>query len=60
MMDKEIIELARLLGGMLKQESMKIVTAESCTGGGIASAITEIPGSSSWFDNTNQWLHPLY
>jgi len=26
------------------------VTAESCTGGGIAQAITEIPGSSAWFD----------
>ena len=49
-MDKEIIELARLLGGMLKQKGMKMVTAESCTGGGIAQAITEIPGSSAWFD----------
>ena len=50
MMDKKIIELARLLGGVLKRKSIKMVTAESCTGGGIASAITEIPGSSSWFD----------
>ena len=49
-MDKEIIEFARLLGGMLKQKCMKMVTAESCTGGGIAQAITEIPGSSTWFD----------
>ena len=50
-MDKEIIELARLLGAVLKQKSMKMVTAESCTGGGIAQAITEIPGSSAWFDS---------
>ncbi|HBC19547.1 MAG TPA: damage-inducible protein CinA, partial [Alcanivorax sp.] len=26
------------------------VTAESCTGGGIAQALTEIPGSSRWFE----------
>ena len=50
MMDKEIRELAKLLGGMLKQKCMKMVTAESCTGGGIAQAVTEIPGSSAWFD----------
>jgi nicotinamide-nucleotide amidase len=29
---------------------MMIVTAESCTGGGLAQAITEISGSSTWFD----------
>lgn len=28
----------------------RLVTAESCTGGWIAKAITDIPGSSSWFD----------
>lgn len=49
-MDKQIIELARLLGQKLKQKKLKIATAESCTGGGIAQAITEISGSSSWFD----------
>ena len=49
-MDNEITELARQLGKVLKQHGMKIVTAESCTGGGIAQAITEIPGSSAWFD----------
>lgn len=27
-----------------------LVTAESCTGGGIAYAITELPGSSEWFE----------
>ncbi len=29
---------------------MMLVTAESCTGGGVAQAITMISGSSSWFD----------
>lgn len=49
-MEKDIKELARQLGEMLKEKKMKIVTAESCTGGGIAQAVTEIPGSSTWFD----------
>jgi len=50
MMDKEVNELAQQLGEVLKQKGIKIVTAESCTGGGIAQAITDIPGSSDWFD----------
>lgn len=49
-MDKEIIELSEKLGKVLKQKGLTIATAESCTGGGIAQAITEIPGSSAWFD----------
>lgn len=49
-MDPEIIALAERLGYRLKAQHAKIVTAESCTGGGIAHAITEIPGSSEWFD----------
>ena len=49
-MDKEITELANQLGKHLKDHNMMICTAESCTGGGIAQAITEIPGSSAWFD----------
>jgi len=50
MMDKQITELAEQLGLELKQNGLKMVTAESCTGGGIAQALTEIPGSSVWFD----------
>ncbi len=42
--------LARRVGEALKQERLHLVTAESCTGGGIAAAITEIPGSSAWLD----------
>ena len=49
-MDKEIIRLAKQLGSELKDKGLKIATAESCTGGGIAQAITEVPGSSAWFD----------
>ena len=49
-MDHEIIVLAERLGLQLKAQGAKIATAESCTGGGIAQAITEIAGSSEWFD----------
>ncbi len=49
-MDKKIIQLAKQLGLLLKEKDLKIVTAESCTGGGIAQAITEVSGSSAWFD----------
>lgn len=37
------------LGLLLQERNLVMATAESCTGGGIAQAITAIPGSSSWF-----------
>lgn len=49
-MDKELLELSEQLGVLLKTSNKKIATAESCTGGGIAQIITEIAGSSVWFD----------
>jgi nicotinamide-nucleotide amidase len=49
-MDNELIDLASRLGLCLKAKGVKVATAESCTGGWIAQAITEIPGSSTWFD----------
>jgi nicotinamide-nucleotide amidase len=42
--------LAQQVGAALKQHGMTLVTAESCTGGGVAQAITMISGSSEWFD----------
>src|SRR6185312_15717563 len=38
------------VGRMLKARGERLVTAESCTAGWIAKAITDIPGSSQWFE----------
>lgn len=42
--------LARQVGQTLKKANRRLVTAESCTGGGIAEWVTRIPGSSEWFE----------
>lgn len=43
--------LAKRLGDVLMAQQAQATTAESCTGGGIAEAITRIPGSSAWFES---------
>nr|WP_310504165.1 CinA family protein [Pseudomonas sp. JUb42] len=51
--DKSVDELTQLaadLGKRLQALQHQVSTAESCTGGGIAEAITRIPGSSAWFE----------
>ncbi len=48
--DKRQIDLASQLGERLMSLGWRVTTAESCTGGGIAAAITAVPGSSAWFD----------
>lgn len=42
--------LAAQVGGLLKSHGLMLATAESCTGGGVAQAITGIAGSSAWFE----------
>ena len=42
--------LEEVVGRLLKERSLKIATAESCTGGLIASTITNVSGSSSYFE----------
>jgi nicotinamide-nucleotide amidase len=42
--------LAAQVGGLLKSHGLMLVTAESCTGGGVAQAITGVAGSSAWFE----------
>jgi len=42
--------LAAQVGGALKAHGLMLATAESCTGGGVAQAITGVAGSSAWFE----------
>ncbi|HTP98980.1 MAG TPA: CinA family protein [Casimicrobiaceae bacterium] len=42
--------LSRRLGARLREKGAICVTAESCTGGLVAGAITDIAGSSEWFE----------
>ena len=42
----------QILGELLKQKGLTIATAESCTGGNIASLITSISGSSAYFSGS--------
>jgi nicotinamide-nucleotide amidase len=42
--------LAKRVGARLKKRKLKLATAESCTGGWIAQAVTSVSGSSAWFD----------
>ena len=46
----QISQHASELGLLLKALNAQVTTAESCTGGGIAEAITRIAGSSAWFE----------
>jgi len=46
----DILDLAARAGRALQAKGWLLATAESCTGGGVAQAITEIAGSSAWFE----------
>lgn len=48
--EQAVHEIAKKLGARLLMKGMKLVTAESCTGGWIAKVLTDIAGSSDWFD----------
>lgn len=48
--DTEMQQLANSIGEVLKASGLMLATAESCTGGWVAKVITDIPGSSQWFD----------
>ncbi|HUW00556.1 MAG TPA: nicotinamide-nucleotide amidase [Gallionella sp.] len=43
-------KLAAKVGETLKSHGLMLTTAESCTGGGVAQAITGVAGSSAWFE----------
>lgn len=43
-------QLAVQVGISLNEKSLLLATAESCTGGLVAAAITDVSGSSGWFE----------
>lgn len=49
-MTRTLTQLANAVGKQFKNRGWKIITAESCTGGGLAYALTSITGSSGWFE----------
>ena len=49
-MNKTPIALAADIGQRLIKNQCSLTTAESCTGGGLAYALTSVPGSSNWFE----------
>lgn len=49
-LQRDIDRLAIEAGALLKKTGVRLVTAESCTGGWVAQAITAVAGSSAWFD----------
>lgn len=50
MNDQQLMMLSAALGQALKQQGATVTTAESCTGGWIAKVLTDIAGSSAWFE----------
>jgi nicotinamide-nucleotide amidase len=50
MQASELQQLAEQTGQQLINKNMRLATAESCTGGWVAKVITDIDGSSQWFE----------
>ena len=48
--DPELYLLAARAGAALHAAGRRLATAESCTAGWIAKALTDVPGSSQWFE----------
>jgi nicotinamide-nucleotide amidase len=49
--DEELLKLSIRTGRHLLAAKQKITTAESCTAGWIAKMLTDVPGSSEWFES---------
>lgn len=50
MTDNELMQLSEDIGARLRQRGATVTAAESCTGGWIAKVLTDIAGSSAWFE----------
>jgi nicotinamide-nucleotide amidase len=50
MTDSELMQLSEQVGLALKARGATVTTAESCTGGWVAKVLTDIAGSSAWFE----------
>jgi nicotinamide-nucleotide amidase len=48
--DEALYELAARVGARLLERGERVTTVESCTGGWIAKALTDVPGSSGWVE----------
>lgn len=48
-MPNQLMQLIKETSVLLLAREWKLVTIESCTGGGLAYHLTELPGSSAWF-----------
>lgn len=51
MTEQAITDLVKQLRNLLRNKQLMLVTAESCTGGGLGYALTELPGSSDWYES---------
>lgn len=49
-MDIDLIVLSEQVGAALRERSLTLATAESCTGGWVAQVVTHTAGSSAWFE----------
>jgi nicotinamide-nucleotide amidase len=49
-MPDTLTRLAAAIGARLKARGSMLATAESCTGGWVAQAVTSVSGSSDWFE----------
>lgn len=49
-MDADLAQLSVRVGDALRERSLTLTTAESCTGGWAAQIVTHTAGSSGWFD----------